>query len=381
MAIGHVILNRIWFLNNLAPGADTHGFGPRGGQIRDVLGALNQFAPYKSDGTLKAGFQNQFNDAMNSDLYYSAACTKLLAAYDIVFAINYGNAPDPFAAQGGSWYFQRNAFQPGGICRDCAGAMGPIGGTFFYTYWTWAGDYVDKRYVENAGKMIAVKVITLTETVIVFIPQLSDSAIMYVRIGRRLEDPISADWMMVRGEPAVMRGSSSGDCYVIHSSDKVDFAREKPNSTQGQREWHIDLENPGKQYRVVDRQIVLLPLGALPYGPMSEDKKLLLEGIVQEVEKQADIMFDKGETVTIAVPDFNLGDPRIWVLVERIKEKSGDIGGFVIDIQLNSNPKDHPAKFTSFVIHDTKELGFASQADVIKKIRLHSIKTINHKIE
>jgi hypothetical protein len=246
-------------------------------------------------------------------------------------------------------------------------------------YWTWADGYTDKGYVENAGKRVSVKVISLKRTVIVFIPKLGHTGIMYVRThDGHLDHPRLADWMVATGKQGVaelIRESSyDSDRYLFRFHDKNEL-----NSTQGQGEWQLELENLKEKYQVIDAEIVLLPVGRPAYEPMTEDKQLLLDKIIEEASKQAETMFDKGEVVTITAPNFNVGDPRIWVLIERNKERADDTSGVVIDMQLNSNPKDDPVEFTSFVIHDIKAERYGVKTDTVDKIKLNSLKILKYK--
>jgi RHS repeat-associated protein len=138
-AIGSTILNRLWFLNNDNLGSDTHGFGPRDATIEQVLGAPNQFAGYKADGTLKNDTEWKKAHKLPSN---HKGCQKLFQAYSVAYGLSAGRISDPFASQGGSWYFQQNQFGPGGICRDCSGSLGGlVGAHHFYTFPYW--EYVN----------------------------------------------------------------------------------------------------------------------------------------------------------------------------------------------------------------------------------------------
>jgi len=116
IAIAYVIKNRYWFLNQPQI-TDTLGFGPRGATIEQVLGAPGgQFPEYMSNGKLKPGYQRLFDIAWNSEIG-SAACDKLVNAYTIVSAVNLFGFPDPFAAQGGGWFFKQGRRSPCLMCQ------------------------------------------------------------------------------------------------------------------------------------------------------------------------------------------------------------------------------------------------------------------------
>jgi RHS repeat-associated protein len=133
-AIAYVILNRTWFLN--VPGlTDTHGFGPRNASVRQVLGAAGQFPEYDSNGNLRGSAQARLERTLAGDPA-TPDCQLLYKANIVVYAITLGNLPDPFAAQGGSWYFAQAQFgRPGRMCRDCSAALGNLGSPhWFYTF-------------------------------------------------------------------------------------------------------------------------------------------------------------------------------------------------------------------------------------------------------
>lgn len=114
-AIAFTIKNRVWFLN-LPNLRNTLGLGPKGATIEQVLGAQGQFPEYESNGELRSVYQVLFDTAWNSEIG-SLACDKLIEAYTIVSGVNDGGYQDPFAAEGGSWYFQQAPSRPCPLCR------------------------------------------------------------------------------------------------------------------------------------------------------------------------------------------------------------------------------------------------------------------------
>ena len=126
VAIAFVIKNRLWFLSHTIN--NTLGLGPRNATIEQVLGTPGAFPEYQANGALRPAYQRLFDFAWNSNIG-SAPCDRLINAYTIVSAVNDGGYRDPFAAQGGGWFFQQGRSSPCPICQF----LGKLG---VHNFWT-----------------------------------------------------------------------------------------------------------------------------------------------------------------------------------------------------------------------------------------------------
>lgn len=282
-------------------------------------------------------------------------------------------------------------------------------------YWTWADAEEDQFYVEHVGKKVPFKYIGLKGAVIVFNPQELHLSVMYVRMpDGRLSYPgiasLGEGQETIEGLLKFARSSLGWSQFIqlLQSSAGEELNRKL---TPEQRQMYLNLfprskieawvneqmalrqpprppvrpanpptkedePLPKLEYWVGDAEITLPPPGPPPYEPVSEDKQLLLERILQETIKYTEMMFKKGELATITVPNFNVGDPRIWVLMEH---EQG--GGAIIDIQLNTNPKDEPVSFAGVVTYDIRVDRYGIKDDSEEKIRRQALKILKHRIK
>jgi RHS repeat-associated protein len=141
IAIARVILNRLWYLNqpDLPDTREArHGFGPKNATVEQVLGAREegiQFPEYNADGSPIASVQRRYDSTLNGPAG-SGDCLLLFQAFLIAGTATASSSSDPFASQGGSWYFAQARFRtPGRMCRDCSAALDPrLGAHWFYTF-------------------------------------------------------------------------------------------------------------------------------------------------------------------------------------------------------------------------------------------------------
>lgn len=170
------------------------------------------------------------------------------------------------------------------------------------TYWTWPDADADPFYVPNAGRKVAVKLISFDCAVIMWVSELRSVSVGYVKMpDGRLDYPASVDstsgaediedliksgkmrpgnWdrfvMMLDYEPELRLAREQKDKYRTQFCSVLD-----PHCTSSKAHW------------VTDGEITLPPLGPPNYDPINETKELLLQRILKESAHQADMMFER----------------------------------------------------------------------------------------
>lgn len=248
------------------------------------------------------------------------------------------------------------------------------------TYWTWPDADKDLFYKANAGKFVPVKYISFEHAVIVWINQLRDLSVGYIKFpDGRLDYPASVDYWTSGPEDIedlIKAGKMRPGNWnrFIMMLDMLDYEYELRSAREQKDNYRTQFTSP-KSHQVMDANIILPPLAPLTYDPMTETKQLLLQRILKESAHQADMMFEKQETVSITVPDFNVGESFVWVLIEN---KEG--GGAIVSIDLTTDPKEHPVFFSGVVTYDIKanKYGLGEEARTTKMIKEHTLKTISY---
>jgi len=247
-------------------------------------------------------------------------------------------------------------------------------------FWTVPLDSQDPVYDENIGRTVPVKLISLKGAVIVFIPWLRHTAITYVKLpGGQLDYSGFSGWPemsqkdIVDGPIKTLPASSGWSTFLslIKSSEGTDL-----NLTKEQKEIYLDLEKSAMQYSQLDAQIRLLPSASPAYAPDDDDKQILLERIIEEALEYSEKLFEGGKMVNITVPNFNVGDSRIWVLIE-----DGDKNGVIVNIQMTTNPRRNPVAFSGIVLYDIKVERYGVETGTVRKIRQQAVKVVRHTIK
>jgi len=247
------------------------------------------------------------------------------------------------------------------------------------TYWTSRYADVAPSYVANAGRKVPAKYISFECAVIVWVDELRNESVGYVKMpDGRLDYPASVDWTSGAEdiEDLIKAGKmrpGNWDRFVmmLDYEPELRLARE-------QKDKYSTQFISRKEHWVTDAEITLPPLGPPRYDPMNETKGLLLDRILKASAHQADLMFEKQESVSITVPDFNVGESFVWVL---IRTKNG--GGVIVSIDLTTDPKEHPVLFSGVVTYDisANRYGLGEEARSARMIRQRALKIVRHTIK
>lgn len=240
------------------------------------------------------------------------------------------------------------------------------------------GSGVDRKiYQENVGKPFPVKLISLEGAVVILIPLLH-TAVTYVEMpGGRLDFPSITAWgdiLEIRDDDTGIRNTlkaSLGWSIFLRCLERGQIV----GLTAQQTATYVGLLSKQMTYSEINSTIVLLRLVPPVYDPMNDTKRLLLERIQETAIEQAETMFEMGDDVIISVPDFNVGDPLISILMES-KQNSA----MLVDLQLNTNPKDEPV---SFVVAKMFETGVGSNGPndhTPERIRTYTRVRLKHRI-
>lgn len=233
----------------------------------------------------------------------------------------------------------------------------------------------------SVGKKVPIKIINLEKRVIIFFPTLQPTGVTYLKLDNgKLGVAESVDCMYLSGEKGTAEivkspASSNSDRPLIRFFKESIY---NPEDKDG--EWRLNLQKLDELYSVLDQEIMLFPKGPPPYDSMNAYKQRLLEQVVKVAINQAEIMFNKGEIMTIVVPNFNIGDSRIWVLVERQKKPRDDIRGLVLDLDLSADPIGEQVTFAGFAIHDIDNERYGIKTHTVEKIKRNSIKSVEYTI-
>ncbi|MGH9759303.1 MAG: hypothetical protein ACREDR_45745, partial [Blastocatellia bacterium] len=127
-----------------------------------------------------------------------------------------------------------------------------------------------------------------------------------------------------------------------------------------------------KDYWEGEAEIRPLPLGPTGYLPIDPEKKAFLNEITEEAELSADKFYEAGKQVTLTIPNFDAGEPEIWVLV-----RGGNQAGMVIGLLLHTTPKQ-PVLFDSVVDYDVSVDRYGIKTDDAQKIEANALRTIKY---
>ncbi len=269
-------------------------------------------------------------------------------------------------------------------------------GIAWQAYWTWDHPELNPFYVANAGKKVPAKYISFEHALIVWINEIRIVSVAYVKMpDGSLDYPASvtsaagdvddllkagslrpSNWdaflMMLDYYPELRLVRQEKDGYETQFPSPLKRALARHEAGQQKNEYDTQLTSPNPHW-VTDAEITLPELGPPSYEPMSETKELLLARILKESQHQADTMFEKHQNAIITVPDFNIGEPGIQVLIQ--DEKGG---GVIVAIQLTTKPREHPVFFGGVVTYDitANRYGLGEEAQAARMIREHALKKI-----
>jgi hypothetical protein len=247
------------------------------------------------------------------------------------------------------------------------------------SYWT--GDDEDSRssYNQKVGEKANIIVINLKQGIVVFVPSCGNAAIKF----RKSMNGDISNPQYLRG--GVDRGGDSligiakvlGDWqeflkFTGRDADIESYPFPRGASDQ-EMKMYIEQNRPSIGYCEIHGEITYLPQKPT-YDSMDERKEAILKLITDECIKLAQVMFNKGDTVTISIPNFNLNDDRIWVLLEDQAE------AYTMSLKMDLADKDYPITFQNTVeIRSEPKYGIRIGAD--EKIRQAAIKTLEYKVQ
>ncbi len=139
------------------------------------------------------------------------------------------------------------------------------------------------------------------------------------------------------------------------------FVKETLKNLTGQR----------SSYWIGSGEIELLPIAPMKFSPMTPEKRMMLDRISKESYRQASKMLDKNERLKITIPNFNLGDSGIWVLIEHGKRE-----GFVMALSLPMSLQREPVAVSGFVNFDINNPRYGIKTYEVEKIKANAIKVI-----
>jgi len=247
-------------------------------------------------------------------------------------------------------------------------------------FWTTGDPETSSVYTENIGKRLPARFISLKGAVIILMPKLDNEAIIYVKMpDGRLDYPGFGGWVGMREDKDfdefIRTPPSSTNWSLFRSLIQTSEGKEL-NLTQEQREMYLNLFNSSTRCWMTEGKIILPGPGLPKYDPINEGKKHLLERITGKAIEEAEKTFDKDDWVTITIPNFNVGDPFVLVLIE---QKKG--GGIIVRFQLNTNPKDEPIIFAGVDNWDTSVNRYGIKDDTPEKIKRVSLKTLEYTVK
>lgn len=219
-------------------------------------------------------------------------------------------------------------------------------------FWTNGDPDRDKAYSESVGKTVPVQIYFGGSSLVVFVPSFH-RAFVYERGSEwNFDHPSEVSWPGVE-----VLNDLSG---VLK---KAPTGMSKPLG---------GFEGEASYWRG-DGQIRVLPLSLTPDGPISPEKRSLLERITSEAEKAGEKFFEKGKGVTITIPNFEPGEPEVWVLMKGQKDAA-----MIISFRLSIDPRETVAGFNNVVDYDTSVARYGIKLGFAEKIKTTAIKTVKY---
>lgn len=233
-------------------------------------------------------------------------------------------------------------------------------------YWTVDESDRDVDYVENIGKKIPIKILSLDGYVVVHLH--------YSKKYYEIKYDKYGDGYLSSPEVSPRLNLQPINQATENSRDALEaFFEESPQSGSEPflKETLKNLTGQSSSYWIGDGAIELLPIAPMRFSSMTPEKRIMLDLIAKEALRQASEMLDKNQRLKITIPNFNLGDFGIWVLVEYGKKE-----GCVMAISFPINPQREPVAFRGFVNFDINNPRYGIKTDEVEKIKANAIKII-----
>ncbi|MEK6406897.1 MAG: hypothetical protein AABN34_08035 [Acidobacteriota bacterium] len=252
-------------------------------------------------------------------------------------------------------------------------------------YWTYTDQQRRAFYDEKSNKRFSILVFSLSHGLIVFVPDMENSVLTF----RKSPDGNISGPRSVKSGPSFTRDFEGDNLLVIAKAlgNWREFilltGREIEKEPYGipllipeeEMRRYIDRNRDSMKYCQVQSEINLLPRTPVTYDPMDKKKEALLEAIGEASIDLARMMFIKGVGVTITIPNFNINDGGIWVLIENSHREAYTMG-----MSIDVTKTDTPVTYVGTVeIRRNPKYGIRIGAD--EKIRQAAIKTLSYKIE
>jgi len=250
----------------------------------------------------------------------------------------------------------------------------------------WQYDDPDDRDTYNQKTNLKVAMITfsMSRGVIVLIPTLDNSVVTF----KKLMDGTISSPRSVRSGPG-FAGSFEGDTLIaiakalgnwrefISFSGRAigeDLNSVPPIIRDSDMKSYIDANRESIRYCKMHSEITVLPLEPMAYDPLDETKQVLLRAIIDESTRIANVMFPKGANVRITVPNFNVNDAGIWVLLEKTGGEA-----YIIGLSLDVINQHSPVSFVGTVeTRSNPKYGIPLRAD--SKIKREAIKFLQYRV-
>lgn len=251
-------------------------------------------------------------------------------------------------------------------------------------YWTYTDQVNRASYNERINQTFSMLVFSLSHGVVVFVPRLENAVIAF---GKLANGNISNPRFVRRG-PA-FDGTAEGDKliaiakalgnwreFILFTGEEIETEQHRIPLLipEDDMKKYIERNRDSIKYCQIESEINLLPLEPLTYDPMDEKKQALLEAIVKASIGLAKTMCNRGTSVTITIPNFNVNDGGIWILLE---ERHGE--AYTLGMNLDITNTDAPVTYIGTVeIRSSPKYGKPIGAD--EKIRKAAIKVLEYGI-
>ena len=193
-------------------------------------------------------------------------------------------------------------------------------------YWTYNDETSKSRYKKQIGKKLSMVLYSLKRGLVVHVPTLEDAVVVF----RKSTDGSISNPDLVHSGPGFV-GSFDGDKVAAMATAMgpswrflrlagLDIHRDTDHSpalvSDDELKRHLERYREAIKYCETESELSLLPLTIPDYAPMDARKEAVLSAIIEATTEQAKTMFTKDERLSITVPNFNVSDERIWILLE-----------------------------------------------------------------
>lgn len=255
-------------------------------------------------------------------------------------------------------------------------------------YWTYNDEESKSLYNAKIGRKIPLDVYSLARGVIVYLPSLGTSVVMFEKspdgnlsnpnflVGGIVKEGLSK--VEFEGDKLMAIAKAIGDWnefLVITGKETQREIRQFPvilSDLDKQR--YIANNRDTLKYCQIGSELNLLPLAPPTYDPMDERKQILLGELVRASQRLVQRMFAKGEMLTITLPNFNVNDERVWILIE---DEKGE--GCTMSMGIDTMNRDAPVNYESMVeLRSNPKYGIKIGAE--EKIKKAAAKVLSYKV-